>query len=98
MPYSASHLQLLIHSILGIWGKCKESKRKKEALKSKKKDTDCEKGGSELLRKAVKEIEKCEKFLGCQESSYHWDGGADCGKESFGEWIDGVRNCCSKEL
>ena len=25
-------------------------------------------------------------------------GGADGGKESFGEWIDGVENCCSKEL
>lgn len=42
-----------------------------------------------------------QEILGCQESRYHlgecvW--GADGGKEGFGEWIDGVENCCSKEL
>lgn len=76
MPYSASHLWLLIQSNLGIWGKCKEKKCKEENIKSEKKDKGCEKGGSELLKKRWSkktEDEICQsgKFLGCQGSSYH---------------------------
>ena len=105
MPYSASPLQLHIRFMLGIWGKCKESKRKEEAQGVKRK-TGCEKGGSELLRKRWSNRKRrksapVRNSLGVRKAvtiGVSVFGGEDCRKESFGEWIDGVENCYSKEL
>lgn len=100
MSYSVSRLQLLIHSILGIRGKWKDSRCWKKAQRVRRKtvkrlEVNCWAGE---IKEVEKEICQSEKFLGCQQLSLGWVCLGEQMVESFWERIDGVKNCSSKEL
>lgn len=77
----------------------------KVGINNKREDAGCEKCGSELLRKWWSNRQKRRFGLrnsqGVRKAVTIWVsmfGGTDGGKESFGEQIDGMENCCSQEI